>query len=135
MKVQSRHLLAEYFDCDENILQNMKKVELTMHQAAQAAKVNVVSSIFHPFTPQGITGVLIIEESHFSIHTWPEYRYASVDFYTCGQCHPDTAINVIKEGLKSKRAEKMLIFRGQSMTQKAMKVALHKRIKFGNELY
>ncbi len=83
-----------------------------MTAAAEAAEATVVGTVFHPFSPQGISGVVVIEESHLSIHTWPEHGYAAVDFFTCGECLPERAHEVIKEGLSAATSEAMMVIRG-----------------------
>ncbi|MCP4602953.1 MAG: adenosylmethionine decarboxylase [Proteobacteria bacterium] len=112
MKATGRHLLVEYHDCDREVLNDLHKIEELMKAAAQAAEARVVGTVFHPFSPQGVTGVIVIEESHLSIHTWPEYGYAAVDFFTCGECLPERAHEVLKNGLSAANSEKMLIKRG-----------------------
>ena len=96
-----------------------------MNQAALAANTRVVASVFHPFEPQGITGVVVIEESHLSIHTWPEHGYAAVDFFTCGAGLPEAAHRVLREGLGARRSELMVVDRGLSGPGQGMRVRSH----------
>jgi S-adenosylmethionine decarboxylase len=71
--------------------------------AAKAAGATVISSDFHRFDPQGVSGVVVISESHFAVHAWPEYGYAAVDLFTCGEnIDFDTAVEEIKNGMQSK---------------------------------
>lgn len=128
METNSLHLLVELFNCNIEALQSQTKLENLLQQAAIAANVTIVQSVFHQFSPQGITGIVIIEESHISIHTWPEYGYASVDFFTCGNGQPEKAYAVIVNGLEAERSEILLIDRGISLTDEAMKVRYHKMI-------
>lgn len=97
-----------------------------MNEAARAAQTRVVASVFQPFYPQGVSGVVVIEESHLSIHTWPEHGYASVDFFTCGQGLPIRAHRVIREGLKAERSELMLIDRGLGLPDRSMEMRYHR---------
>jgi S-adenosylmethionine decarboxylase proenzyme len=83
-----------------------------MEQAALAAKTRVVASVFHPFKPQGVSGVVVIEESHLSIHTWPEHGYAAVDFFTCGNGDPIAAHEFLKSGLQASNYEMIHVDRG-----------------------
>jgi len=78
------HLLVELRECNPEVLNNLEQVRTIMVSAAQEAKATVVDSSFHEFNPFGISGMVIIAESHLSIHTWPEYGYAAVDIFTCG---------------------------------------------------
>lgn len=86
-----------------------------MEMAALAAKTNIVASMFQPFVPQGVSGVVVVEESHLSIHTWPEYGYAAVDFYTCGDGDPNAAHEVLKTGLQAQSFEMIYVERGRGL--------------------
>ena len=96
-----------------------------MRNAAKAAGTTIVTSVFHPFFPQGISGVVVIEESHLSIHTWPEYGYAAVDFFTCGDGLPERAHEVLKSGLRAKTSEVMFVNRGAISESPAMELVSH----------
>ncbi|ODS24160.1 S-adenosylmethionine decarboxylase proenzyme [Candidatus Endobugula sertula] len=126
MDTKSKHLLIELFDCHKTTLQDQTKIETLLIQAAKAANVTIVQSVFHKYFPQGVTGVVIIEESHLSIHTWPEYGYASVDFYTCGKGIPEKALDIIQSGLIAGRTEVICVDRGQSLTDTAMSLRYHR---------
>ncbi|MDT8273648.1 MAG: adenosylmethionine decarboxylase, partial [Desulfomonilia bacterium] len=67
------HILAEYYDCRVDVLKNTKNIEKHLNDAAEVAGATVVSSAFHTFNPYGVSGVVVIAESHLTIHTWPEY--------------------------------------------------------------
>jgi S-adenosylmethionine decarboxylase proenzyme len=112
LKALGRHLLVEYRNCDRQLLNDIHQIEQLLRRAAKAAGATVVASVFHPFSPQGITGVVVVEESHLSIHTWPEHGYAAVDFYTCGDCHPERAHEYLKRELGAESAEVMVVMRG-----------------------
>lgn len=97
-----RHLLAEFFDCTPNVLNNNALVEQLMAEAAVACGATIVESCFHHFNPYGVSGVIVIAESHLTIHTWPEYGYASVDLYTCGdQCDPAVAFDYLQKAFQA----------------------------------
>ena len=130
MDTKSQHLLVELFECDAEALKSRGLLKTLLENAAKAANVTIVQSIFHQYSPQGVTGIVIIEESHLSIHTWPEYGYASVDFYTCGDGVPEKALEVIQQGLQSQRAEILMVDRGKSLTEAAMKVKYHKTTEY-----
>lgn len=87
-------------------------LEQALRAAAEAANTTVVQAIFHRFAPQGVSGVVVIEESHLSIHTWPEVGYAAVDFYTCGEGEPEAADATLRGALKPDRTELMVVERG-----------------------
>lgn len=97
-----RHILAEFFECNSNILNNIELIEKMMVDAAVECGATVVTKTFHKFSPFGISGVVVISESHLTIHTWPENGYAAVDLFTCGEsCDPKVAYEYLKAGLMS----------------------------------
>ncbi len=84
-KPLGRHLLAEFHGCNVQTLDNLERLETFLLEAAEVANATVIKSVFHPFSPMGVTGVVVVMESHLSIHTWPEHGYAAVDIFTCGE--------------------------------------------------
>lgn len=84
MKALGRHILAEVFGCDRSILDDPGRVERILVDAALGAGAEVREVAFHKFSPQGVSGVVIISESHLAVHTWPELGYAALDVFTCG---------------------------------------------------
>src|SRR5688572_31426212 len=80
-----RHMLLELYDCDPEALNNLELVKASMVEAAKRAQATIVDVVFHEFNPVGISGVVVIAESHLAIHTWPEHRYAAVDVFSCGE--------------------------------------------------
>ncbi|AGH96508.1 polyamine aminopropyltransferase [Pseudobdellovibrio exovorus] len=84
MKALGRHILVEFLNCNADVLNDVTAIENAMVEAAQVAGATVINSTFHHFSPYGVSGVVVIQESHLAIHTWPEYRYAAVDLFTCG---------------------------------------------------
>jgi len=125
----ARHLLVELDGCDRAVLNDEQKVRALMRRAAEAAGARVVSETFHRYAPQGITGVIVIEESHFSVHTWPECGYAAIDFYTCGECAPERAAEVLREGFSAQRVETMLVERGLRGAGGSLRVERHVEAK------
>ena len=101
------------YDCDPDILNDHEKVEDILIDGAKAAKATIIESVFHKFNPYGVSGVVVIQESHFTIHTWPEYKYAALDCFTCGEeINPWTAFEYIAKKLKSKNYTTMEVNRG-----------------------
>ena len=108
-----RHILAEFFECDPNVLNNPELVEKYMVEAALECGATIVNKCFHLFTPHGVSGVVIISESHLAIHTWPEYGYAAVDLFTCGEnCDPKIAYDFLKAAFSSKSGSYSELRRG-----------------------
>ena len=97
------HLLVELRDCDPEILKDLGRVKEAMVSAAKEAKATIIDVSFHEFNPFGISGMVVIAESHLSIHTWPEYGYAAVDIFTCGEViKPEVAAHYLIKCFGSK---------------------------------
>ncbi|PWJ42350.1 adenosylmethionine decarboxylase [Sediminitomix flava] len=106
-------LLGELSGCDKNLINDVEKVEQLMIQAAEKANTTIVKSVFHRFSPHGVSGVVVIQESHLAIHTWPEYGYASIDFFTCGDVSsPKIACEFLAEAFKAEQIEIKEVERG-----------------------
>ena len=98
-----RQMTVEYYECDSATITDAPKMEKIFVNAAKAAGATVISSDFHRFDPQGVSGVVVISESHFAVHAWPEYGYAAVDLFTCGEnIDFDTAVEQIRVGMQSR---------------------------------
>lgn len=99
-----RQLTLEYYECSPGALLEKTGVETILLNAARESGATIISSSFHKFEPQGVSGVVIIAESHFTIHAWPEHNYAAVDIFTCGDnIDLDKAIQSMQAGFGSKR--------------------------------
>jgi S-adenosylmethionine decarboxylase len=107
------HILMEFNECDAEILNDMVFLEHAMNKAAEVSKATIIKSVFHQFSPQGVTGVVVVAESHLAIHTWPEHGYAAVDFFTCNSgMDYMKAYDFLKEQLDSKDHNYKSITRG-----------------------
>lgn len=108
-----RHVLAEFFECNSNILNNPELIEKLMVEAALECGATIVQKCFHMFNPYGVSGVVIISESHLAIHTWPELGYAAVDLFTCGdKCDPKVSYEFLRKAFNSKTASYTELERG-----------------------
>ncbi|SDU15982.1 adenosylmethionine decarboxylase [Desulfobacula phenolica] len=97
-----RQLTIEYYECSTKALLDEALVEKALLDAAQKSGATVINSTFHKFEPQGISGVVVIAESHFTVHAWPEHDYAAVDIFTCGDnIDLEIAINSMKDSFES----------------------------------
>lgn len=112
----AQHLLVEYWQCDAAVLDDPDKLVGLLQRAAVAAGTTVIHSHCHRFSPQGVSAVVVIQESHLSIHTWPEQAYAAVDFYTCGKGSPHAAHEVLMQGLLAKACRALLLRRGAAQS-------------------
>ncbi len=107
------HLLVELFGCDPESLKVEQSVGSAMRNAADASEATVVTESFHEFKPYGVSGAVIIQESHYTIHTWPEFRYAAVDLFYCGgTIHVHRAVEVLQEQFKPSRMKFLVVRRG-----------------------
>lgn len=77
------HYILDMRGCNLTILQNTSTVESTLQNCILQAKIPIVAQVHHQFSPHGFSCVFIVAESHVAIHTWPEYAFASVDFFSC----------------------------------------------------
>src|SRR5690606_30116489 len=108
-----RHILCEAYGCDAQVLNDLDAVQRIMVDAAIVSGAEVREVAFHQFSPQGISGVVVISESHLAIHTWPEYGYAAVDVFTCGErVDPWDACNYLVEHFQSGRMTATEVKRG-----------------------
>ncbi len=96
MNVLGIHLLLELRECNPELLNDLDHVRSSLVQAAESVGAHVIGESFHRFSPQGVTGILAIAESHISIHTWPEFNYAAADVFSCGSTfHPQTVTDFL----------------------------------------
>ncbi len=108
-----QHYLVEFIDCPADKLCYVADIERCLLEAARLSGATILESFFHQFEPQGVTGVIFIAESHFSIHTWPESGYAAFDVLTCGHSMiPSKAIEYLKQELQPLRVEERVFTRG-----------------------
>lgn len=109
-----RHLLAEFSGCDAAALGDLEGVTAAMLEAATRSGATIVTQSFHRFGGGGgVSGVVIIAESHLAIHTWPEHGFAAVDFFTCGgKVDPSIAVAHLKAAFQCELAETVEVSRG-----------------------
>ena len=113
MNALGRHILAEYYSCDLCALDNVKFLENSMRDAVEISGATIIDAKFHQFSPYGVSGVIVIAESHMAIHTWPEYGYAAIDFFTCGErVDPWKAFDHMNQTLKPQNYSTKEIKRG-----------------------
>jgi S-adenosylmethionine decarboxylase len=112
METLGRHVISELWGCDIEKLNDMALIEQIFVDAALKSGAEVREVAFHKFAPQGVSGVVIISESHLTIHSFPEHGYASIDVYTCGDLNPNIAADYIAEALNAQTRENIEIPRG-----------------------
>ena len=113
MRTLGVHLLLDLENCNEKILNDLDIIKQTLISAAQKSGARIMGETFHKFTPVGVTGIVSIAESHISIHTWPEFNYAAVDIFSCGEDFDlERCAKVISDKLKCEQVTKREINRG-----------------------
>ncbi|WP_371153176.1 adenosylmethionine decarboxylase [Jannaschia sp. 2305UL9-9] len=109
-----QHLILEHWGGT----QDGARLESALHGAARAAGATVLSAHFHPFDGGGITGVLLLAESHITIHTWPEHDYAALDLFMCGAARVELAADYLDAALRPHRTERRILSRGTAVPVK-----------------
>jgi S-adenosylmethionine decarboxylase len=99
------HVHLELWGVEGALLDDPARLEHVLLTAAAAAKCTVIGAVKHHFTPHGASVVVLVAESHLSIHTWPEHGYAAADILTCGETLPQEGVKSLIEQLKPARAE------------------------------
>jgi len=111
-KFAGRHLLASYFDCEESVIQDAQRCLTALQNAAAASGVTVVSENVHHFPNGAVTAILLLAESHASIHTYPEHRSCFIDFFTCGAGDIEKFDRVLKSEFKPAHSDVKIVERG-----------------------
>ena len=118
MEVLGSHLLLELKDCNPELLNDLSYIRKAMIETAEDVGATIIGESFHHFSPQGVTGILAIAESHISIHTWPEYGYAAADIFSCGTTfRPMEAATKLAEALECRVPEIQEIKRGLAVQE------------------
>ena len=110
--MRNRHVLYDVWLADAAPLERVKPLETLMQRAALEGGATILHAYFHPFAPTGVTGFVLLAESHLSVHTWPEERFAAFDIFSCGNMDTARIVEVLREGLRPVREDLRLIQRG-----------------------
>jgi len=95
MKTLGRHLVVEMYGVQSTLLHDLSLAKRVLRESIEACKATFMGEHYTVFAAGGISGIVVIAESHISIHTWPEHGYAAVDIFTCGdQVDPWSAYEV-----------------------------------------
>ena len=108
-----KHYLIDYVDCDPEIIKFLSSVREILLRAVRECGATLIDSQFHQFEPFGVSGVVLIAESHCSLHTWPENSFAAADIFTCGEMDPDIAIDIIRRDFKAQDVRVKVLVRGR----------------------
>ena len=110
------HVLVELYGVDEKLLDDPARLEAILRDAAKAARTEVLGAVGHKFQPQGASVVVLVAESHLSVHTWPEHRYAACDILTCGNTLPGAGVEALVRGFAPERHEVREVARGGAIS-------------------
>lgn len=114
MKFLGKQYIVELKECNPKHLDDAEYIGKIMTEAAIKANATIVQQFFHQFSPYGVSGTIVIAESHINIHTWPEHAYAAIDIFTCSdQLIAENAINHLKESFEAKICTTSMINRGE----------------------
>jgi len=105
------HLIADFYGC--TVPEDVAELEKIFRAAAKEAGATALEFKAHKFAPIGITAFLILSESHISVHSYPEEKYAAVDAFTCGAANPQKAIDYLKRAFKAESVKIIEVKRGQ----------------------
>jgi len=120
------HVLLDLEGCPEELLSDVASIKTALRKAAELAGATIVGEAFHSFNPPGVSGVLLIAESHLSIHTWPTLGKATLDVYTCGEkFDAEAAADLLAQFLEADRQQRTEIPRGISTNELPVQHAQH----------
>lgn len=112
------HYLVDLHGCNEEVVGDAEHAEEALMTAARRCGATIIKEHFYRFSPHGVSGVILIAESHLSIHTWPEDGFVAVDIFTCGEAmQPEIAIRVLEEAFGAGRVDVMRVTRGDLATE------------------
>ena len=113
-KAYGDHYLVDLHGCDASVIERVEPTKVALLSAAERFGSTIIKYFFHQFSPAGVSGVILIAESHFSVHTWPESNFVAVDIYTSGDVmQPDIAITLLQDAFRSDRVEIVRVTRGK----------------------
>lgn len=107
------HYLVDLHGCDPKTIETAQPTEEALLTAATRCGSTIIQHHFHQFSPHGVTGIILIAESHISVHTWPENGFAAVDIFTSGtNMKPEVAIRILEQAFRAERVIVKCITRG-----------------------
>ena len=107
-------ILCDFYNCSKNKMSDKNEIEKIIIQAVEESGATIVETKLFHFSPYGLTGLIIITESHFSIHTWPEHGYIAIDYFTCNKkLEINKTIEILKNYFEPENMEINEISRGE----------------------
>ena len=114
VKYLGRHLIVDFWGCVN--LNALEKIKTSLREAVEKSGATLLTIKMHQFSPEGVSGFVMIAESHISIHTWPEHSYAAIDIFTCGvKLNPQKAVAVFKKLFRPKKIQLTELKRGMNL--------------------
>ncbi len=111
------HYIAELYDCPRDLLDDESVIVSALREAVKKGLATLLHEVSHRFSPQGVTALGLIAESHVAIHTWPEYGYAAIDVFTCGdQANAEQACRHLAGVLRAGRCSMRKLDRGSEVS-------------------
>lgn len=109
------HMFGSYIGCDHDQLSNIEGLKAAMHEGVKASGATLLNTVYHVFPPDGLTMLMLLSESHASIHTYPEFNACFIDFFTCGtRCSSEKFDEVLREYLHPQEANIQLVYRAEN---------------------
>jgi len=112
MNFLGKHFLAEFYDCNRDVLNDETKISGIMTEAVRVSGSTIIRPFFHKFSPHGISGIIVIAESHLAVHTWPEYGFAALDIFSCHDLNYSETLKYISNNIGAGRYSIISIKRG-----------------------
>ncbi len=112
------HIIIDYYQCNSDTLSSPELIKDIMEKAADEMGATIITSLYHHFSPLGVSGVTVISESHMAIHTWPEHNFAAIDIFYCGDIDIDAGVKYLQDRFSSKDYNKREVFRGDKIDLK-----------------
>lgn len=113
-KTYGDHFLLDLHGCNASVIGSVEPTQEALLAAATRCGSTIIKYFFHQFSPTGVSGVILIAESHFSVHTWPENNFVAVDIFTSGEVmQPDIAITFLQDAFNAERVEVVKVTRGR----------------------
>ena len=107
-----KHYIVDFINCNAEVLKFVDGIQKAFEEAAHVSEATVLNSFYHQFDPIGVSGIVLIAESHFSLHTWPEDNYVAFDILTCGTMFPEKAIESLRLFFQAEKVNTQILSRG-----------------------
>ncbi len=119
----SEHLVADFYGCERNVLVDAEFIEKSLVNAVAVLGATVLETCVQEYSPKGVTVVLVLAESHISIHTWPEQKFAALDIYTCGDRKTIETYEYLKSVFRPDSDKAVIVERGPNGLNKGIEIA------------